>query len=466
MLLKKKIKNFLLFLIITSIITSIITLFNCNILLAANSSNTYKHITLFEGVNFLTTNAPTLINLELEIRNNDLSKKNAFAAFLPSLDFQATHGLHDSYSNYNNPQKNMWTSNLSLDLSETFYDNGVSRANYKISQLKKQKSELNYKKELERLTSDFCNEFLNYSYLKKLLSVQEEQLSLLKRQNEIISKTYYQGLKTKKDYLRSKTDLNRMGVDLLATINSIERSKMELFKLINLPYEEYPKTNFIPIDENNDTLKFNLNTTFETPKIESYIEYKNSLLQQDITELETSMIDRKNWPELSISSGVSYSTNTYMGSTKSWHTSFTDNDSTSWNILFKINYNILDWGVRSRNKEMALNRQISEKKQFESDVLVLKTNMSKLLIDLQERISNFKNSEELLLLEKDSYQLIYAEYRNGKVQYLDLITALKSLIDAKTRFYSAFYDLKKGIFSYYFNQGTLHDFIKLKKTFK
>ncbi|MBF0363188.1 MAG: TolC family protein [Oligoflexia bacterium] len=432
------------------------------------SDNNRNAIDLKQAIKYLISNSPTLASLKLEVANSELAKKNAFAAFLPSLDLNATHGLQNRYTNNSlNPpsgkNNNTWTSSISLDLSETFYDNGVSVTNYKISELKRQKVELNYRKELERLTFEFCNEFLNYSYLKKILAIQNEQLVLIKKQNAIISKIYYQGLKSKKDFLRSKTDVSRLEIEITLTTNGIEKSKMEIFRLLSWTYSEDQQTNqinFIPIDEKDSTKLQPL----QPPPIENYFEHKVGMLQQNITELETSQIDKKNWPEFSLTSGVSYSSNNYIGGSKSWSHSFADNDSTSWNLLFKIKYNILDWGVRAHDKEIANNKKIIEKKQFENEMLVLKTNMNKLLLDLHDKWINYKTNQELLDLEKDTYELIYNEYHNGKVSYLDLITALKSLTEAKTKFFSAFFDLRRGFLSYYFNKGTLYETISNETT--
>lgn len=56
-----------------------------------------------------------------------------------------------------------------------------------------------------------------------------------------------------------------------------------------------------------------------------------------------------------------------------------------------------------------------------------------------------------------SIDYIEREYRNGKIQYLDLITALNNLADAQIKYYSAALDIQTVKYTSLYHHGKLYE---------
>jgi outer membrane protein TolC len=52
---------------------------------------------------------------------------------------------------------------------------------------------------------------------------------------------------------------------------------------------------------------------------------------------------------------------------------------------------------------------------------------------------------------------IEQDYREGKVVYLDLITGLTALLNAKVNFFSTYFAAQQALAQYHFYEGTIAD---------
>jgi outer membrane protein TolC len=68
-----------------------------------------------------------------------------------------------------------------------------------------------------------------------------------------------------------------------------------------------------------------------------------------------------------------------------------------------------------------------------------------------------KLNRELLGLEETSYKYVEADYRDGKIAYLDLVTSLNDLLDARIRSCSSIYSLAQDLAQYRYYEGNLYD---------
>jgi outer membrane protein TolC len=83
-------------------------------------------------------------------------------------------------------------------------------------------------------------------------------------------------------------------------------------------------------------------------------------------------------------------------------------------------------------------------------------------LKLRQFRETVKTTRELLVLEQQSYSILEAEYRNGRAAYLDLITNLNSLIDARSKFMTSYFGFKKQQMLYAFHKGDLYAELKQK----
>jgi outer membrane protein TolC len=60
-------------------------------------------------------------------------------------------------------------------------------------------------------------------------------------------------------------------------------------------------------------------------------------------------------------------------------------------------------------------------------------------------------------MEEESNRLVEQQYNDGKVTYLDLITSLNELLNAKVQFYSAYYEALLNVAKYDYYKGTIYE---------
>jgi outer membrane protein TolC len=82
-----------------------------------------------------------------------------------------------------------------------------------------------------------------------------------------------------------------------------------------------------------------------------------------------------------------------------------------------------------------------------------------LMLTLDEEKANYALTQELLSGEQTSYGVILQDYEEGRSPYLDLITSLSDLLDAKVRVFNAYYGLAQDLAKFHYYDGNLYETI-------
>lgn len=402
-----------------------------------------------QALEYALQHSPELDSASRELNASELERKSGISRFLPSLDLAATHGLEDERPSFGDSP---WESDLTLSLTETLWDNGVSLTRYRIARVGNEQAGIRFRQTRDRILRDVGSEFFRYSLTLKLLEIRQSQFDLLKKQYELTSQQYHQGLKTRRDFLRFKTELGRAEIDMLNARNTVTRSEQELKRLLSVPLgSATAPLSFVP----EESLPALDRLPRQAPKLESHATYRLAELERETQSLEASLLTRRYWPELTLSSGVTYRATDYLGQ----NDVTVANDQLGWNALLTLRYNLWDWGIRRRDRTVAEERRRIQSNELETELLSLRSEIERLMLSLEQFRSNFKLSQELLKLEQDNMRLLETEYRNGKVSYLDYINSLENLADARIKYYSALYELKQGLLAHGYHEGTLYESI-------
>lgn len=400
---------------------------------------------LKSAIQFALENSPKFNSLKRERDITTLAKKSAKARWFPSLDFEATHGLEEQDPRL---ESTPWKNELSLTLTENIYDNGVTSTNYRIASLNQDIAELQYTDQKNQFSLDLAKAYLRYSLNIKILEIQEKQFKLISKQYELTAKEYRNGIKTKKDYLRFKTQLSRAEIDLINSRSEVEKSKENIQSIMGIGLGPEGMADFIPVSLENVR-----NDLGQPIALENHALFQAAQMQKKVNDLTSDLTRKKQYPEFFLSAGANYSSSHYIDTGES----ISDNDITSWNALLTIRYNFLDWGIRSRDSEIAAQRAIIQNNELDSRMLTLRSDLNQLRIDNNLTQRNFKLAGDLFTLEKENLSLIEREYRNGNVSYLDLITGLSDFADSERKFYSASRDLISARYTLLYHQGRLYE---------
>lgn len=405
-------------------------------------------LTFKQAIERAVEKSPSLRVTRLELEAKELEFKNAFSVFLPQLDLSTSAGLRETNPATASTNR---VSTLQLDLQETLYDNGISLTRYESARIARDIAKISYENERDRLALSVGQEFLSYSQSKVLVDVQTQQLDIINKQYTTVSSQYRQGIRTRRDYLRFRSEQRRAEIDVQQAQNVAQRSRVELNRLLGVEIrEDEPSLNFAPLEIQYNVVE---NLPTRAPNINDHFQYRIAKLQREIVKNDVRLVTRQLWPQLNLTAGATYTTGDYLGTA----TAINNNEFTSWYALGTLNFNIWDWGIRRRNISIAKARANQQNSQLDASLNTFSAENSRLMLDLNERAKSYSLARELLDLENSSYGLLSRDYRDGKVAYVELIVALRDLLNAKRQLYSAYFGLREQLLRYNYHEGRLFE---------
>jgi len=401
---------------------------------------------LKESIRYALEHSPALDSEAQRERIADLERANSVARFFPSLDVTATHGLEKSSPRLPNDP---WVSQLNLTLTENLYDNGQTITRNKIARLNHDIAALSLLRARHKLALDMVVEYYRYSSAQALAEVKQEQSTILKKQFDSVNSQYRQGLKTKRDFLRLKSQAQRAEIDLQDALIEVDRSRVELARLMGLPSKEEATFKTVLVAE------LPQGTPEKGPELERGFDVRIAAARRSIAPEEVSLAERKFWPEVFLTTGVAYDTTNYLGAGSPRTETY------NWNALLALKYNLLDWGQRSRDVEKARRNALISDNELSLARQSADAEIRKLMLDLKQRTNNFRAAKNLLEVEEDNFNLLKRDHEAGKVTSYDLILNLNDLLGARVLFYRAQYGLAEGLARYHYYDGNLYETLSL-----
>jgi multidrug efflux system outer membrane protein len=407
---------------------------------------------LRQALEYGTERAPTLDSARRTLEIRRLERGNTFSRFLPSLDVSTSQGVTGGDPK---PVTDSRFGTLSLALTETLYDNGRSFLNHRIAGYQLESAEIAWDRARNTLALDLSREFYRYSLAERLAEVRRRQLELLRKQFRSVEAQYREGLRTRRDYLRFKTQLQRAEIDVVTAENSVKLSTVEIRRIIGVPAEEKPGPSFEAVElEKNAKISF----PSKAPSLDRHYESRLRRAGEEINDLQVKIARRAWLPNATLTAGAGYADPNYLQlpNQASSATALT------WNVTLGLTYNIWDWGILRRGVAIADQTRDVGNNTLRASVLTAKADIEGLMLDLKRQSENLKLSRELLGFEEETFAFLDSEYRQGKVAFLDLINSLNDLLDARVRFAQAQFGALESIAEYRFHQGELYDSIVKK----
>src|SRR5690606_9855082 len=126
---------------------------------------------------------------------------------------------------------------------------------------------------------------------------------------------------------------------------------------------------------------------------------------------------RKFWPELSLVASATYGSSDYVDTRQAW----SDNHVTQWSVLANLKFNILDWGVRSRNIQIAALNQSTAEQTARGALLRAEEELEVFKKEVEDSSERYRLAKELQKMEEDAFKLLERDYRSGQTTYLELV---------------------------------------------
>lgn len=395
-------------------------------------------------VSFGLENAPTMKVARNSLQTKKLATKNAFASFLPSLDISATHGYQDGDPS---STANPWASTLNVGLTETLYDNGSNLINYDIAKVTEQKARLEFEKERNAFCLKVLKEYYGYSQTLKLFGIQKFQHEILLRQFKSLEGKYRRGEKTRTEYLRFKARVQRSELTLMSSENDIANSLVDLKALIGF---SGPSLQVKPLEIQPDSMDLKPAAPLA---VEGHFDSNIVAREKTINDSEARLVERKYYPQVFLTAGMSYTNSDYLGGSDDFESS----GQTSWNTLLTLKYNLWDWGSLRRDVSTAKLSRDSSNASLDLQLLNLESELSKLVVDLNQQKKDFLLNQELVNLETGNYKSIEKDYRSGRATFLDLVNAVDNLTSAKQSLTRNFFRLSQLMAEYEYHTGKLYE---------
>ncbi|MGK5088559.1 TolC family protein [Bdellovibrionota bacterium FG-2] len=408
-------------------------------------------LTLSQAVEIALSSSPVMDSARRALLVSELQGSNHLSRFLPSADASVTQGFSGA-----SPLEGQGVSGrqVSLSLTENLYDNGESLTQYRIGGLNQRIESLKLMKAREELCLSVAQRFFRLSLSYKVIEIKKQQLALLRKESLTTESLYRQGFKTRRDWLRFETQLQRAEIDLSTEEQARAHTILLLRTLLGRTQAENSQAaefEFLPLEPKSPVSDLPVAGL----DLRVTLDHRIAEVRREINSLTEQQAQRKRWPELNVSSGASY-TNP-LGSV-------TPNvGSYSWNALFSLRYNLWDWGIRRNDAVIATQNRVIQDNDLTLANLQLQETLSGLMLDLEKQKANYKLNEELLRLDEQSFAFLDEQYQSGGLSYLDLITAINDLSDARTRFYQMTFALLETNARYHSLEGKLYETLRSKR---
>jgi outer membrane protein TolC len=389
-------------------------------------------------------------------RNSDLSYKKAWAVLLPQADLQAQHFYNQQGSSnlLSNSQPTVsslssattpWSDLLSLNLTENFYDNGDSLRLMEIADFSKQLGQLSQNLSLQQLFLKVSKAYYAFSAAAGSIELQSQEIKTLRKEFSTIEGRYRQGVSSNRDFLRIKAQLMRSEIEFASRQISLGES----LQALRVSIGERDSVDFVPFTPNLSKLN---EIEFPVVEPEQALDFRIAHLQNKISDLKYRSVARQNWPRLSLKSAYSYNDPQYIGPSGSGLTPYSN-----FQVALVLDYSLFDWGIRRHNIEIAENQKTIESDAQEAVRISVQQDLHKLVAQAVLLQQSFQKSQQILKDEMEVYSSLNRGYREGKVSYLELITALGELYSAKAQFLNLQYSLLNERASLAFYQGNLDE---------
>jgi len=431
-------------------------------------------LSLAESLRYALENAPAMQQARSTIEVREAQVDKARARYLPSLDLTTTQGLLRSGQQQFtvvggggnagggtgtgggtlqpiSGNKSPWFSQLGLSLTETVYDNGQSLMQHDISEANLEIARLNMLETRDTTLLEVTRAFYALSQSDILLNTNQQQAQLTAKQLSKLESLYRQGLKTKREYFRLKSQAQRAAIEVGNAQVARRNAEVELRRVIGVPPAS-TDISFVTLTA-EDLQRDEPALPTKVPTVDGSYLAKIADLEGRVATVNIDLARRRNLPVVTLSSTLNYQVPSYLafapseGRSNQWN----------WNLLLGVNYNIWDSGSRRRDIDQSASQLGIQNRDNRDKLYARATNIAKLMETLRNLKSNLHLNRELMRLEQVNFTTLEEDYRQGKVAYLDLVTGLSDLLSARVSYYTNYINLLTAIAQYRYFEATIYE---------
>jgi len=164
----------------------------------------------------------------VDLKKSDSELNKARAALLPSLSLES--GISREWNSLN--QNANQHSNAGIVIEQKLFEGGTLWRNWNLRKIEHEKSLLLNKQAVENLSLKLLKAYMNYSRLERRSKTLERKLGLLESQFKIVASQFRQGLKTRRDYQRLESELERLRLNILENTDTLQIAEKTILAII------------------------------------------------------------------------------------------------------------------------------------------------------------------------------------------------------------------------------------------
>ena len=418
-------------------------------------------LSLKDVLQYSLQHAPKISQSQQQLRIRGWQYDQARAKFLPSLDVTSSQGLQKSVAPPWADRRDSFTAGpggqlplfgtIGLNLSETLYDNGQTQTETEISKADRDITAIATLQIRDETLLGATRAYYNLCQAQIFLETNQQQYQLLGKQLRLLEAMYHQGLKTKREFLRLQSEVQRTAVEVRAAMTNVASAEIELKRSIGVPLQAGQMTfSLIPAE-----IALTQKIAFPTPMPEAALSYDARIarLEADSAAHRVELARRKNLPQLSLSSGVAYQNPDYMG----FQGRPQAQDTLSWNLTLGLSYNLWDNGTRRHDIDIAASQQQIHSEDAKYRMDMMSADIAKLMLSFGSLQESWQINMKLITMEQGNLKNIEVDYREGKIGYLDLISGINALLSAKINYFTTYFAVQQALAQYHFYEGKIFD---------
>lgn len=367
----------------------------------------------------------------LSITGNYSSIESRFTPGFPGY----TSFSHGYYITFNFSQKIFSPSSLERILN-SFY----SKKSQKFLEMDKKIS----------LFTEILSAYVEFLKAKKFLEVKKKAMERAEENSKIFAEKYRLNLISKLDYLNSQVNLKQKEIDYKEALKILEDSKWKI--LLNLGIKEDKVLELEDIKIEVDGLDYDFENLLKTA--ERAKRSISSLKEEKKSSFFNSLFTSLSFlPEIEWGYYITYQ-----------DTIFPKNYNYFWNNSERSKGIYISFGLKFFNYPFDV---IESRKNYGLQDLYLKKNLFDLYLQIENVFTSLNLEREKFALSLsalntalEAYRFAEAEYKLGKISYVEFLNAEENMLNAELNYISSMYDYLKYKYNLLFLTGILEEEVK------
>jgi outer membrane protein TolC len=132
-----------------------------------------------------------------------------------------------------------------------------------------------------------------------------------------------------------------------------------------------------------------------------------------------------------------------------------------WSLTLGVEYVIWDWGIQRRSSDVVIRGTRLRENEVYQEMRNAQNEVD--LVRQRIKVARRVYSSRSLLLgdERESFGLISRDFREGRINFIDYVSSLRSFGRAELSLFEGLVELNKAYFEILLHKGKLDDYFKV-----